>query len=536
MLWNEKASKYLKKYWKISELKDKQFDVINELLLGNDVVGLLPTGYGKSMCYLIPPLVTKKVMLIVSPLISLMDDQKEKLINMGIPCSALHGNNKNRDQELYQIIDNKIKIVYMSPEYLIKGDGLELAHNLNSQNMLGFLAVDESHCISVWGQDFRPEYTKLKSFREELPDIPILAVTATATETVCEDIVTILGLKNPVLVKASFDRPNLYIKISEIPTEQKVEKKTPKSKPKTITKQVSKDILVKNYIDKYPNDKIIIYMGSRQDTESLAKDLNLLYPNICDAYHAGLSKDKREEIQTKFSSSEIKLIISTVAFGMGIDQTVKVVIIFGSPSSIEEYYQQIGRGGRDGKSCETVLYFDYSKLQISKFMLRDTKIKYPKLYKSKINNLDKISKLVYSQTCRRKFILEYFNEDCDFYTCGNCDNCCETELIDMTDKFWPIIFKPGNSNLIAVTNEIRNKYLTNITIKDKVVDLDLLNTLWKWKQTILTKKYNKTNLPIKLKLLIPKKFVEKKEENIKNNTIYLTFDEQINKYEKMISL
>ena len=164
MLWTDKAKRYLKKYWKIKDLKDKQIEVINDLLLGNDVIGLLPTGYGKSMCYLIPPLVTKKVMFIISPLISLMDDQRDKLNKMEIPCAALHGNNKNKDQEIFRIMDGEIKIVYMSPEYLIKSDGLELARTLIEDNKLGFLAVDESHCISVWGQDFRPEYTKIKLF------------------------------------------------------------------------------------------------------------------------------------------------------------------------------------------------------------------------------------------------------------------------------------------------------------------------------------------------------------------------------------
>jgi RecQ family ATP-dependent DNA helicase len=192
MLWTDKANKYLKKYWNIPKLKDKQIEVINELLLGNDVIGLLPTGYGKSMCYIIPPLVTKKIMFIISPLISLMDEQKDKLLSLNIPCSALHGNNNNKDEEIQRIINNDIKIVYMSPEYLIKGDGMELAKLLINDDKLGFLAVDESHCISVWGQDFRPEYININKFRQSFPNIPIIAVTATATSTVCDDITKLL--------------------------------------------------------------------------------------------------------------------------------------------------------------------------------------------------------------------------------------------------------------------------------------------------------------------------------------------------------
>jgi superfamily II DNA helicase RecQ len=166
MDWTVKAKKILQKYWGFSTLKEKQVEVINELLLGNDVIGLLPTGYGKSMCYLLPPLLTKKAIIIISPLISLMDDQKDKLLKMNIGVSALHGNNKRKDQELFEIIDGQIKIIYMSPEYLIKGDGLELVNSMIEAKILGYLAIDEAHCISVWGHDFRPEYLKINTFRE----------------------------------------------------------------------------------------------------------------------------------------------------------------------------------------------------------------------------------------------------------------------------------------------------------------------------------------------------------------------------------
>lgn len=513
MLWTDKVKRYLKKYWKIDSLKEKQIEVINELLLGNDVIGLLPTGYGKSLCYLLPPLVTKKTIFIISPLISLMDDQKDKLNKMDIPCAALHGNNKNKDQEIFKIMDGEIKIVYMSPEYLIKSDGLDLAQSLIDDNKLGFLAVDESHCISVWGQDFRPEYTKIKSFREFFPQIPIIAVTATATEAVCQDITKMLALNNPSIVRASFDRPNLYIKVQEIPTISITEKSKRGNKFKIVQKPVAKEQLVLQWVKKYPNEKIIVYTNSRKDAEELASELNKLVKDCCQAYHAGLSKGLREQIQSKFMDGEIKVIISTIAFGMGIDQIVRVVIIFGSPSSIEEYYQQIGRGGRDGKPCETILYFDYGNLIIAKHMLRDIKMRWPMLYKAKLNNLNKIGKFAYLNTCRRKYILEYFDESCNFFTCKNCDNCCEQEHEDMTEKFWSIIMRP-NANLLGVTNEIRNKYLTEITEldknnKDKVIDLDLLEPIWKWKNYIMENKITKNNLPETLKIKIPTKFIKK---------------------------
>jgi ATP-dependent DNA helicase RecQ len=533
MLWTDKAKKFLKKYWKINELKDKQLEVINELLLGNDVIGLLPTGYGKSMCYLIPPLVTKKTIFIISPLISLMEDQKDKLSKLGIPCITLHSNNKNKNQEIANIINGKIRIVYMSPEYLIKSDGLDLANTLVENNELGFLAIDESHCISVWGQDFRSEYTKMKMFREMFPTIPILAVTATATDTVCQDIINILKLKNPVLIKASFDRPNLYLNIREIPTNLITQKSKRKNDFKITQKQIPKENLILHYIKKYPNDKIIIYINSRLESENVATKLNKLFNNCCQAYHAGLDKQLREDIQTKFIEGEVKVIISTIAFGMGIDQIVKCVIIFGSPSSIEEYYQQIGRGGRDGLSCETILYFDYSSLLIAKHMLRNIKTQSPNLYNIKVQNLNKIAKLAYLNTCRRKYILEYFNESCNFFTCNNCDNCCEQELIDMTEQLWPIIMK--STNLINSISDIKNKYLDNITIidkknKEKLIELDLFDPLWKWKKYILENKISYAKLPNNLKIMIPKKFIK----IITKKSTELNFEDKINKYEKLL--
>jgi ATP-dependent DNA helicase RecQ len=537
MLWTVKAMKLLKKYWKIQNLKDKQFEVINELLLGNDVIGLLPTGYGKSLCYLLPPLVTKKTIFIISPLISLMDDQKEKLIAMKIPCATLHGNNKNKEKEVVDIIDGNIRIVYMSPEYLIKGDGLDLANILVETNQMGFLAIDESHCISAWGQDFRPEYTKMKMFRKTFPQIPILAVTATATETVCQDISNFLHLNNPVLIRASFDRPNLYLKILEMPIEE-IEEKRPRS-IKIIKRTVNKENVVLSYIDKYPGQKIIIYANSRKDCEELAFKLNKIRNGCCKAYHAGLSKDIREKIQTSFSNGDINLIISTIAFGMGIDLIVRCVIIFGSPSSIEEYYQQIGRGGRDGLPCETVLYFEYVNLIIAKHMLKDIRQKYPALARAKENNLNKVSKMVFTNTCRRRFILDYFNEPFEFFTCGNCDNCCESDLVDMTKQFYPIIFKLGNTPEKAAC-DIKHNYLTEIkqldkNNKEKHQELFLINDIRYWKKYIVENELKLDNLPDNIKFKIPKKFIKKIVENKKQNN-KIDFDDKIKFYEKQINL
>lgn len=421
MKWTIKAEKLLKKYWNIEKLKDEQYEIINNLLLGNDVIGLLPTGGGKSMTFILPPLLVKKIILIISPLISLMEDQKEKLDSKRIPCSALHSNNVNKLEDIENILLGNIKIVFMSPEYLIS-DGLELADKLYKKGILGFLAIDEAHCISSWGHDFRPEYKQINTFRNKYNDIPILALTATATNKVKDDIISSLELNNAIVIRGSFDRPNLYLEISEIPKEDKIIFKNKKSTIKTVS--VDKIKLVIPFIQKYPDEKIIIYVNSRDDTLELSTELNKIYPNISEGYHAGLSKKKRNTIQSDFITGTIKVIICTIAFGMGIDQIVRCVIIFGCPSSIEEYYQQIGRCGRDGTHAETVLYFDYKNFHIAEWMLKDIKFKFPTLYQSKIRNLNNMKYLINEKnTCRRKYILAYFNEIYKTNNCKNCDNC-----------------------------------------------------------------------------------------------------------------
>lgn len=519
MLWTDKATKYLKKYWNLDELKPKQVEVINELLLGNDVIGLLPTGFGKSMCYLIPPLVTRKVMIIISPLISLMDDQKNNLLKKGLSCSALHCNNKNKDEETFNIIDGNIKIVYMSPEYLVKGNGKELVNILIENNRLGFVAVDEAHCISSWSHDFRPEYKFIGEFRKSFPDIniPIVAVTATATDYVCEDIKACIGLINPKVVKASFDRPNLYIKICDIPTEPVIVKK------KTVEKPVDKAEIVQSYIDKYKGHKIIIYINSRSDTAELSNDINRNNKDISEAYHAGLTPKVRDKIHAKFASGEINVIVSTIAFGMGIDQIVKCVIIFGCSSSIEENIQQCGRAGRDGLPAETIFYFDKKQFMIKKHLTNKIKTRYPQLCKIKLDNLSKVWNLVYTTTCKRKYILEYFNESTNYITCNNCDNCCERKLVDMTIPFSEILLK--ESLMTKAVNEIKQKYVCNELT-------NLLSILWKWKNYIISNKLDIKKLDKTLLLRFqdyciikpkPVKLVEPKE----------SIDDKLDKYSKL---
>ena len=486
MLWQEKVIKYLNKL-NISSLRAEQENVINEILLGNDVIGLLPTGYGKSLCYILPPLLKRKVIFVISPLISLMDEQCNKLLEKGINACALNTNNSNKNNDIKNIVSGKIKIVFMSPEYLINGYGLELANTLIENDLLGFLAVDECHCVSVWGQDFRNDYTLIKTFRDNFPDIPIMALTATATSNICSDVIKYLSLKNPTIIRTSFDRPNLKIDMVQYSSKDK------------------KKFIIKSLLDKYGDSKIIVYTHTRDETELLANELNRI--NIsCKAYHAGLSKEQRQLVQEEFSSdnSKYNIIISTIAFGMGIDQIVRCVVIFGFPSSIEEYFQQIGRAGRDGIISHTILYYDYSCYRKREYGLKHLDDK--NLLSAKIKCLSSMKNLVYLKTCRRRFILDYFDEPLTFITCDNCDNCCK-ELVDISQS----ILKAKNINEIT-------KLFT--------CEMGINNLIFMWRKWIKGKKSLKEN----------EKFKVPKEYLISNSSNQDDFEKEISRFEKLMKI
>ena len=481
--YHKRLRKVLEEKWGFSELKPKQMEIIEAIVTDKkDVVGLLPTGYGKSMTFLIPPLITRKVCIIISPLISLMEDQKEKLIERDIPVAALHGNNFNKDKEIFQIIDNEIHIVYMSPEFLIHGDGFELATTLQNDKMLGLFAIDEAHCTSVWGHDFRNDYLKLGKFREKFPKIPILAVTATATFQVVQDIVEYIQLKEPKLVRADFDRPNLFLKFE---------------KSDDIDASVL-DPYIEKYIKDDCEDRIIIYTCSRKDTVDLSEEINKKWKKLSLAYHAGLSKKMRSIIQNKFSSGEVKVIVSTIAFGMGIDQTVRCVIIFGAPSSIEEYYQQIGRAGRDNNEAETVLFFQYKGIKIAEAGL--AKYKNPKVRQAKALAYRNVSRLFFIKTCRRKFILEYFGQVPKFFNCHKCDNCLRASK-DITKKVYKYLLR--NKDFFKTFKEKDIKKLSDMNLlsiygKDIKIYQDLIN----WKKIMLANNITMDNMKDKYRIYI----------------------------------
>ena len=536
----KRLNKYLSKYWKIDNLKDKQMEIIEALINKKDVVGLLPTGYGKSLTYLIPPLIKKKTMIIISPLISLMEDQKEKLDNMNIPVSTLHSNNPNKTNELHEIIDGNIKIVYMSPEYLINSDGLALAETLNDEKMLGFLAIDEAHCISKWGHDFRPIYQLIHKFRTKLPKIPILAVTATATETVVNEIIEILKLNQPLIVRANFDRPNLYIKCVDVKYEYLlpltkiycldgrkhiIEKsltnkkcKLCKINPKTYNYKIDELKILFNglnkkekeqiekvedleyllpYLEKYKDEKVIIYCNSRKETLEISDLINKNIGNKSINYHAGMTSLNRDKLQQQFNSGEKNIIVTTIAFGMGIDQTVSCVMIIGSSSSVEEYYQQIGRAGRDGNKSDVLLFFKMNKWMVQLRTI-DYKNKNYNVIKNKKDNLYKMKNFIDYEGCRRKFILNYFGQKPKFFTCNNCDNCCERNLTDITDKIYNFYINKIDSDLIF-TDEEKTELISKNIFKS---NLQPTEEIYFWLKMISVNKITLDKIPDKLKIKI----------------------------------
>jgi RecQ family ATP-dependent DNA helicase len=395
-------NRLLKENFGYDKLKNKQAEIIyNVIEKKRDVCGILTTGFGKSICYQLPLLIKKKSVLVVSPLIALMEDQKNSLEKKKIPVCCFNGNNWNKDKDKREILAGNHKIIYTTPEYLVTDSAQSFLKKLVEKDGLVLFAIDESHCISTWGHNFREEYLELSVIRKKYPNIPMVALTATATQNVESDISHYLEMENPLIIKSSFDRPNLYISL----------------KPKT--KSIIGDL--KPLIEKYKDDFIIIYCKKREDTEKIRDILRDEMGSRVKAYHAGLSADRRTKVQKMFIDGRYKIIVSTIAFGMGIDQTIRCVIHYGVSKSIESYYQEIGRAGRDGLDSECHLFYSHRDFIIYKHFLKD--INDPILRKRREKQIKQVEQYIYLRTCRRKYILEYFGEYSNKMNCSNCDNC-----------------------------------------------------------------------------------------------------------------
>jgi ATP-dependent DNA helicase RecQ len=385
--------------------KGEQEAIIQSLLSGRDAFVIMPTGGGKSLCYQLPAVISKGVAIIVSPLIALMKNQVDLVRSYSSKDDVAHFLNSTLNKGQQKIVKDDLtsgrtKMLYVAPETLTKEENIEFFRELD----ISFFAVDEAHCISEWGHDFRPEYRRLKEMMDMInPSIPIIALTATATPKVQSDILKNLGLRNPDIYISSFNRPNLYYEVL----------------PKVNLEQTNKSIV--RFIQLHKNKSGIIYTLNRKTTEELAAMLNANGISAV-AYHAGLEAKLRAKRQDQFLNEDVHVIVATIAFGMGIDKPdVRFVIHYNIPKSIENYYQETGRAGRDGMEGKCLLYYSHKDVSKLEHLMRDKPLSEREVGAQLINETVSYAE---SSVCRRKTLLYYFGEEFnDAKSCGHCDNC-----------------------------------------------------------------------------------------------------------------
>ncbi|GGC02681.1 DNA helicase RecQ [Dyadobacter sediminis] len=388
----------LKKYFGYDAFRPQQADIIDTVMADKDCLVLMPTGGGKSVCFQIPAILRNGLTIVISPLIALMKDQVEALRSNGINAAFLNSSlsSSEQDQVMWQAKVGELKLLYIAPERLFSGNTFEFLKDWN----VSLFAIDESHCISSWGHDFRPEYRQLNTLKLRFPNVPVIALTATADRVTRRDILKQLNIENAEIFVASFDRPNLSLTV--LPGRKRLQQ-------------------IQSFINKHDSQPGIIYCLSRKGTETVAASLQSAGFKA-DFYHAGLAPEKRSRVQEQFLKDDIQIIVATIAFGMGIDKSnVRWVIHYNLPSNVESFYQEIGRAGRDGSPSDTVLFYSYLDIITRQDMINnsDQSAEQKELLHAKLNRMKQYAE---ADICRRRILLSYFNEAVD-KDCGNCDVC-----------------------------------------------------------------------------------------------------------------
>ena len=427
----KKVKNILKSKFGYDDFREHQYEIINAILNTKDVTAVLPTGYGKSLCFQLPALYSGEPAVVISPLIALMEDQKMLMDQIGVKTCCYNSTVPNKDKLEYEILTGMYSIIYITPESVINCS--DLLNQLYESYGISLFAIDEAHCISSYGFEFRVAYRALNKLRLICEGVPILAVTATATEEVIKDINKVMSMKG-ITVKTSFDRPNLTLHVNRRDTDTK------------------KEIITRiNNVD----GAHIIYCVTKKDTETVCAALRKGGIKA-GMYHAGLKHAERQETQEKFMQNKYTTIVATIAFGMGINKSnVRTVIHYGCPKNLESYYQEIGRAGRDGKESNCYLYYSTKDFIIQQRFVSDIADHAYRAVRERL--LDIMIKFVNTPLCRKKIILDYFGDTSIKETCNKCDNCLVNVTVEKSESNdHRTIKKYGNDmyRLLSVMNDI----------------------------------------------------------------------------------